>query len=175
MALETFGERVRFIRTLWGMTQSDIQRAGGPSRNTVSRWENNVDSPDESENSTLQSLAIALKCNLAWLLSGQGPIWPEGLVPPRGGDESGLSVLPKKGLLPKDPELGRYILNGPVDCAIMSRIIDILIEYTEYSFETFNYPEGIWLAYKYFSKQKDPLGPLEDGKLYDILSVVSDL
>lgn len=177
MALNSIGERLRFIRLLWGMSQSDIQRAGGPSRNTVSRYENGHIFDSEEVEETYERLAKALKCHLSWLKTGDGPVWIDGIIPPPGGDDSVLLSPMPKTTTRRDPELGRYILDGPtIDCAVISHAVNIVQEYvgycTEYFDEDFNLTEGYWLIIKHLLKKDDPLGTIPHEVLKNILSVV---
>jgi len=134
MQFNTLGERARCVRRLWGLTQTDIHKAGGPSRTTLFRIENDESKPEELSESTLQNLARVLKCNRQWLESGKGPVWADGIIPPQIGaysiENPDEHQFDDENL--PDPELKRYITHGETDWAIVAIAVEIVrIEFKE--------------------------------------------
>lgn len=128
---------------------------------------------DVSE-ATRQGLALALRCNRHWLETGKGKVWLDGVVPPEGGDELQLqAMVPQKPLRP-EPELGRYITDGPTDWAIVVKAVDIVESaITEWSGGyavdlDVDRAEAFRIIYKYLARQKDPFEPIP----YPILSAL---
>lgn len=71
--IETFPQRLHYLRVLRGLTQFDLaMRLPVPvNEQTVSRWERGETEPRESR---LAQLATALKTTVPWLAEGRGPI-----------------------------------------------------------------------------------------------------
>lgn len=72
MQPETLGQRIRTRRKELKLTQQQIAKAiKGVSNVAISQWESDITKPN-AEN--IFDLAIALECDLTWLLKGEGPI-----------------------------------------------------------------------------------------------------
>ncbi|MCK3654259.1 DNA-binding protein [Pasteurellaceae bacterium Macca] len=70
MMLETIGQRIKARRKELGLTQQQIAKAiKGISNVAISQWESDTTKPN-AEN--IFDLAIALECDLVWLLKGEG-------------------------------------------------------------------------------------------------------
>jgi len=63
------GERIRRRRERLGLTQDQIGEALGVSRETVSQWESGTTEPRPAR---YPLLCQTLRCNLKWLLAGEG-------------------------------------------------------------------------------------------------------
>ena len=182
MLLDSFGARVRYIRRLWGFRQADIYKAGGPSRSTLSRIESEDEGPDEVSEATLQGLAVALKCNRQWLEEGIGRVWREGVTPPEGSAEDALlrsssskEWIPLDNVKP-DPELGKYMIEGPVDC----RVVELAGNIIQTAFDeaggqsqghNLNFAEAYQLVVRYLSKQPDPADPRHRQAVSGLITV----
>lgn len=72
MQIETLGQRIRARRKELKLTQQQIAKAiKGISHVAISQWESDTTKPN-AEN--IFDLAIALECDLAWLLKGEGKV-----------------------------------------------------------------------------------------------------
>jgi len=181
--LDTFGARVRYLRRLWGLRQADIYKSGGPSRSTLSRIENGEEGPGDVSESTLQGLALSLKCTRSWLETGAGRVWLEGVVPPQGAAEdallrlgSGKESIPQVNARP-DPELGKYITEGIMDWRILEHTVNVVMtifhEAGGYSQDhNLNFAEAYQLVYRYLSKQTDPFDPIHHQAALHLITVV---
>jgi transcriptional regulator with XRE-family HTH domain len=177
MALDTLGARVLHLRRIQGLRQGDVQRAGGPSRSTLTRIEGGEYGSKDVSEATLNGLASALRCHRHWLETGTGKIWVEGVIPPEGGDELHLQALvPNKPARP-ELELGRHITDGPTDWAIVAKAVDI-VETTINEWSggqavdlDINRAEAYRLIYKHLSQQKDPFEPIPYQILNALLQV----
>ncbi len=68
--METIGQRIRSRRKELKLTQQDVAKAiKGISHVAISQWESDTTKPN-AEN--VFDLAIALECDLTWLLKGEG-------------------------------------------------------------------------------------------------------
>lgn len=179
MGLDNFGARALYLRRLWGLRQADVHKGGGPSRSTLSRIESGEEGPADLYEATLQGLALALKCQRHWLETGRGKVWLDGVIPPPGGSETELKALvPEKPSRP-DPELGRYITDGPTDWAIVVRAVRIVEEAIAewsggYAVDLdVDRAEAYRLIYKHLSQQKDPFQPIPYPVLNALLSVAT--
>ena len=86
MSLDSFGARVKFLRRKLGLSQIEVQQAGGPSVTVTCNIEKGHKDSSHVSARVLNGLATALKCNPSWLATGEGNIWPEGVTPPIGWD-----------------------------------------------------------------------------------------
>ncbi|MBF0785742.1 helix-turn-helix domain-containing protein [Muribacter muris] len=72
MELDTIGQRIRARRKELKLTQKDVAKAiKGVSHVAISQWESDTTKPN-AEN--IFDLAIALECELTWLLKGEGNV-----------------------------------------------------------------------------------------------------
>jgi len=180
MLLNTFADRVRYLRRLWGLTQPEIHKAGGPARTTQFRIESGDALPSDLTENTLKGLALALKCHWKWLETGQGKVWLEGVVPPKGGEDLlREDAVPSRPSASPDLVLGRYITDGPTDWVIVARAA-AMVEHAIFGATLFqekirfNHAEAYRLVYIYLSKQKDPLAPVPFSAIKVLLSIVDE-
>jgi transcriptional regulator with XRE-family HTH domain len=68
MKITTFGDRVAAARKKAGMTQLQLAEKTGYSKNTICRLEKSHSAADVTQ---VTRIGDALKCDLAWLLTGQ--------------------------------------------------------------------------------------------------------
>ena len=181
----TLGDRVRYARLQWGLRQRDIQERGGPSRITLVRLEKDRGGVDTTFRSTIDSLSMVLGCRPEWLLTGEGPIWAEGIRPPEGLRVG--TAQPRvlgKDLPPRCPDgladRGRWITEGPIDWAIVARAIRLLDDAiqinassVEGSISPFSVPLALQLLYVHLAQQDDPLFHTDPKAVAVILSVAS--
>lgn len=178
MLLTTFADRVRFLRRAWGLSQSAIYKEGGPGRTTLFRIESGDSSPDDLSENTLNGLSIALKCHRHWLETGIGKVWLDGVIPPQGSEEIETQNHSPKKINRPDPELGRYITDGPTDWAIVVqtiRTVDrVVADWSGAGAADLDvdYAEAYRLVYKYLSKRKDPFSPIPYPDLSVLLSII---
>lgn len=185
MLLDTFGARVRYLRRLWGLRQTDIYKAGGPSRSTLSRIESGDDGPGDVSESTLQGLALSLRCTREWLETGTGKVWLDGVVPPEGvADESVLQTAANSAravhVVPRpDPELSKFTSVGYMDWRVLERAVDIVRNAYQLAGgasegHDVHFAEAYRLVYLYISKQKDPFDPVHETAAGVLLTVAWD-
>ena len=67
----SIGERITQLRKDCGLSQAELSRALGVSRQAVSKWENNQSSPDTVK---LIQLADLLKTEVEYLATGTKPV-----------------------------------------------------------------------------------------------------
>ncbi len=68
---EIFGDRLRFARRAWGLTQGELAERSGIGLNTINRGEGGRFDPRME---TARRLADALQVRWEWLLTGDGPM-----------------------------------------------------------------------------------------------------
>jgi hypothetical protein len=181
----TLGDRIRYVRLQWGLRQREIQERGGPSRITLVRLEKNHGGVDTTFRSTIDSLSKVLGCRSEWLITGEGPIWAEGIRPPEGlRVGNAMFRVMGKDLPPRCPEgtadRGRWITEGPIDWAIVARAIRLLDDAIqinpsaiEKSISPFSVPLALQLLYTHLAQQDDPLFHTDPKAVEVILSVAS--
>jgi len=74
----TPGERIRRSRKANGLTQQEVGRAVGVTREAVALWESDDTKSLRPEN--LFKLARAVKKNAEWLATGEGPEFPADTI-----------------------------------------------------------------------------------------------
>jgi len=179
MLLNTFGDRVRYLRRLWGLTQPEVHKAGGPARTTLFRIESGEALPEHLTESTLKGLALALKCHRQWLETGVGGVWPEGVVPPEEGKEVlRQNFVPGASMPEIDPVLGRYITEGPIDWAIVARAVQIVKGASFAATLTgkmipLNEAEAYRLVYIHLTNQENPFQVVPSSSLNLVLSLAT--
>lgn len=181
MAVKTFGARVLYLRKMWGLTQSDIHKAGGPSRTTLYRIERGESSPKELSDTSLRGLADALKCHRAWLETGVGTVFLKGVTPPEGALQELQGQAPEpEEQQPIYPEVGRYMTDGPTDWAIVVAAVNAVEEsigqwegWQKADINVYR-AEAYRLVYKHLAKNKskDPFHPIPYQILDAILGTV---
>ncbi len=163
------GSRIRWARQQWCLRQGDLQRLGGPSRITLIRLEQGKSDPENAYKSTISSLAKIFGCREQWLLTGEGEIWAEGITPPENLRHGNIQPrvfwkdLPT-ACLENTNDLGRWITEGPIDWAIVSRAIHTLemgihqdpLAIRKSTF-TFSAPMALQVIYNYLIEQDKPL------------------
>jgi len=179
MAVKTFGERVQYLRKMWGLTQADIHKAGGPSRTTVYRIERGESSPKDLSDASLRGLADVLKCHRPWLETGVGTVFLKGVtVSPDKLHELQGPPPEAEEQQPINPEVGRYITDGPTDWAVVVAAVSAVDESIQQWDGWGKADIGVYqaeayrLVYKHLIKQKDPFHPIPYQILSTILSVV---
>ncbi|OOR89815.1 XRE family transcriptional regulator [Moraxella bovis] len=68
MSRQTFGERVRYVRELRGMTQQQLADLAGCGQGQI----NAIESRKSIQSKYARDIALALNVNLDWLLNGNG-------------------------------------------------------------------------------------------------------
>lgn len=68
-SMKTFGARVQWALDRVGRNQSDLAKAVGVSRNSVSQW---VTGKTEPSSASLKKAAVYLKVDVHWLATGEG-------------------------------------------------------------------------------------------------------
>jgi len=181
----SIGERVKYLRLRWGWTQREVQARGGPSRVTLVGLERNQVDTAVTYRSTFANLAAVLGCRLDWLLSGEGEIWAEGVTAPE--EVAVGTVIPRvlvRSMPPRRSDcpitVGRWVTNGPIDWAIVSRSVQLLdtaltsdARRVRKACTPFSIPHALQLIYTYLLQQPDPLGRVQLTDVATILSIAS--
>lgn len=105
--MDTLGKRIRYARTLKGLTQGQVAATFGIDRVNVTQWEGDTTKPEIDK---LPELAALLETTVEWLLEAKGP--PPGPAIPEGRSPAAKPIQPDSPTI-QIPDLEIFGSLGP--------------------------------------------------------------